>query len=70
MSAPKTAHGGHNYAVLTAEDANSGIDSQPLYVGSDIDVGRPCDVSVWITNLGIERSQFGLRIYGYDADGG
>jgi hypothetical protein len=63
------AHSGQGYAVLSADNANAGIDGIPLHVDADLSVNVPYVVTAWTANLGIERGQFGLRVYAYDADG-
>ena len=63
------AHGGRSFLVLTAEDANVGIDSEPLRAATDFDVGKPHLLSARVANHGITRGGFGLRFYCYDARG-
>ncbi len=63
------AHSGQGYAVLSANNANAGIDGIPLHVDADLNVNVPYVVTAWTANLGIEHGQFGLRVYAYDADG-
>ena len=63
------AHTGQSCALLGADDTNVGIDSVPLHVSSDIDVAVPYLLTAWTANQGIQRGQFGLRLYAYDSDG-
>jgi len=65
----RQAHGGRRLLVLVAEEANVGVDSDPIYVVDDFDVNERHVVSAHVSNLGIERGGFGLRFYCYDADG-
>ena len=61
------AHAGQSCAVLSADDANVGIDSIPLRIGADLNADERYVLTAWTANQGIERGQFGLRLYAYDS---
>ena len=65
----KRAHSGARLLVVTAEDANVGIDSAPIYAMDDFDPAETQVVSCYMSNLGVARGELGLRLYAYDADG-
>ncbi len=65
----KRARGGRSALMLTATEANVGVDSRPLYAGVDFDPARTQVVSAYVGDLRLARGTFGLRLYCYDAGG-
>ena len=63
------AHAGSRALVITAEEANVGVDSRPIRVGADFDPRKRHILAAWLRSQGIARGGFGLRFYCYDADG-
>ncbi|NOZ22119.1 MAG: hypothetical protein GXP25_13655 [Planctomycetes bacterium] len=65
----KLVHAGRACLLLHADNKNVGIDSEPIYTETDFDVGEQHTLSAYVSNLGITRGGFGLRLYFYDANG-
>jgi hypothetical protein len=63
------ARSGKRFLTLTADGANVGIDSDPIYAGEDFDVDEQNIVSAYISNQGVARGGFGLRLYCYGPKG-
>ncbi|MFO7948702.1 MAG: hypothetical protein R6V19_18010, partial [Armatimonadota bacterium] len=63
------AHSGNSSAKIAVDGATAALDSIRLGIGPDIDRQGNYEISAWIKSGGIEKGDFGGRVYFYAANG-
>jgi len=65
----EVVHSGTFAMRLQVDGQTCGLDSDPLILGPDIDPSSTYRVSAWVRSGGVQRGEFGGRLYCYAVDG-